>query len=313
MFELIPQNTKINFLAARKWAFIIAGLVTCISVGSLITRGLNFSIDFTGGVLLQVSYPESVELDPVRETLEAAGFPDATVQHFGTTKDVMIRVQPEKTQQDVNKLASELMAVLSQTHPDIVKRRSAFVGPQVGDELAYKGALASLFALIGIMIYVAARFQWKFGIGAIAATVHDVVFVLGMFSIFQLPFDLVVLGAVLAVVGYSLNDTVVIFDRIRENFRLQRRAEPMEVINKAINDTISRTIMTGVTALMVLVALYFIAGETLQPFSLALIIGILVGTASSIYIGSAVTLSLNVNKEDLMPPEQKDEAIDSMP
>lgn len=312
MFEIFPPNTRIDFLGIRKVAMFITLAFIAVAIVSLATRGLNFSIDFTGGVLLEVEYPESVELEVVRGTLDDAGYDSAVVQHFGTTRDVMIRLQPQGEAADNEKLTDQIVRLLAEATPGVEKRRAEFVGPQVGDELAYKGALATLFALIGILIYVAIRFQWKFGMGAIAATVHDVIFVLGWFSLFQIPFDTVVLGAVLAVVGYSLNDTVVIFDRIRENFRTMRRAEPVEVMNAAINQTMSRTIMTGLTTIVVLVALFFLGGEIVHGFSLALIIGVIIGTASSVYIASAIAQMLGATKEDLMPPEQKEEA-DQMP
>lgn len=312
MFEIFPQNTRIDFLGIRKPAILIAVAFSLVAIVSLATRGLNLSIDFTGGVLLEVGYPQPVELNEVRATLAEAGYDDALVQHFGTSRDVMIRLQPEGETADNEELTDQIVAALREAHPEVVKRRAEFVGPQVGEDLAYKGSLAMLFALIGILIYVAIRFQWKFGLGAIAATVHDVLFVLGWFSLFQIPFDTVVLAAVLAVVGYSLNDTVVIFDRIRENFRVLRRTEPLDVMNAAINQTMSRTIMTGLTTIVVLVALFFLGGEIVHGFALALIIGVVVGTASSIYIASAIALMLGASKEDLMPPEQKEEA-DQMP
>lgn len=311
--ELFKHTLNIDFLGVRKPALIISLLFIVACCVSLAVRGLNFGIDFTGGVLIEVAYPDSVELADVRSTLTEAGHDDAMVQHFGTSRDVLIRLQLEGETAGDEQIADEIMRALNAKHPDVQLQRKEFVGPQVGAELAYQGALATLFALLGILAYVAFRFEWKFGMGAIAATVHDVVFVLGWFSFFHIPFDLTVLAAVLAVVGYSLNDTIVVFDRVRENFRVIRRAEPVEVMNTSINQTMSRTIMTGLTTLAVLIALFFLGGDIVHGFALALIIGIIVGTASSIYIAGAFALMLGASREDLLPPEKKDETLARMP
>lgn len=304
--RFFKQPLNIDFLGVRKPVMIFAVLFIVASSVSLATRGLNFGIDFTGGVVIEVNYPQSVDLPDVRAALGDAGYTDAIVQHFGTSKDVMIRLQPEDGAQN-NEITAKIMEALKAKTAGVEQRRVEFVGPQVGKELAYQGALATLFALIGILIYVAIRFDKKFGLGAIAATVHDVIFTLGWFSFFHIQFDLTVLAAVLAVVGYSLNDTIVVFDRIRENFRLMRRAEPIEVMNASINQTMSRTIMTSFTTLVVVIVLFFFGGEIVHGFSLALIIGIFVGTMSSIYIASAFALLLGAKREDLLPPEKKDE------
>lgn len=311
--ELFPSNTNIDFLKIRKPVLAFTLLVVVATIASLATRGLNFSVDFTGGVLLEVGYPQSVELDGLRDTLAEIGYDDAMLQHYGTTSAVLIRLQPKAGTVDDEKIADEIIRALAAKDPGVVKRRVEFVGPQVGEQLVYQGALAALFAMIGILIYVWFRFEWKFGLGAIASTAHDVFFVLGWLSFFQVPFDLTVLAAVLTVVGYSLNDTVVIFDRIRENFRLMRRSTVYEMMNAAVNQTISRTIMTGVTVLLVLVVLFAFGGEVVHGFSLTLIIGVLIGTVSSVYVASQVALMLGLKREDLLEHTEKDEALEKMP
>lgn len=311
--ELFPKNTSIDFLKVRKVVLAITLLVVAATITSLATRGLNFSVDFTGGVLLEVGYPQSVELDSLRETLAGIGYDDAMLQHYGTTSAVLIRLQPKAGTVDDEKIADDIMRALAAQDAGVVKRRVEFVGPQVGEQLVYQGALATLFALIGILIYVWFRFEWKFGLGAIASTAHDVVFVLGWLSFFQVPFDLTVLAAVLTVVGYSLNDTVVIFDRIRENFRLMRRATVYEMINASVNQTMSRTIMTGLTVLLVLVVLFAFGGEVVHGFSLTLIIGVLIGTVSSVYVASQVALMLGLKREDLLEHTEKDTELERMP
>lgn len=311
--ELLPKNTNIDFLKVRKVVLGITLLVVVGTIASLATRGLNFSVDFTGGVLLEVGYPHSVELDGLRDTLAGIGYDDAMLQHYGTTSAVLIRLQPKAGTVDDEKIADDIMRALAAKDAGVAKRRVEFVGPQVGDQLVYQGALATLFALLGILVYVWFRFEWKFGLGAIVSTAHDVVFVLGWLSFFQVPFDLTVLAAVLTVVGYSLNDTVVIFDRIRENFRLMRRATVYEMINASVNQTMSRTIMTGLTVMLVLVVLFAFGGEVVHGFSLTLIIGVLIGTVSSVYVASQVALMLGLKREDLLEHTEKDEALEKMP
>ncbi len=300
--QLIPDKTNINFMSKRVPAIILSLIVMAISIGALVTKGLNFGIDFTGGTLIEVGYAESVELSKVREAL-AGDFSDAQVQHFGSSKDVMIRIAPREGENSAA-LSSRVLTQLQQTG-DVEMRRVEFVGPQVGEELTEQGGLALLYAIIGILIYVYFRFQWQFSLGSVAALVHDVIITLGLFSIIQMEFDLTVLAALLAVIGYSLNDTIVVFDRIRENFRKMRKGTPEDVMNASINQTLSRTIMTGVTTLLVLLALYILGGEVIHAFAFALIAGIVVGTYSSIYIASAVALYLGVNKQDLMPVQKE--------
>jgi len=297
--ELFKKTSSIDFLKIRYFVGLTSALLVLLTIWSLATRGLNFGIDFTGGTLLEVGYPQAVVLEDVRSALAGSGFPHAQAQHFGTSSSVLIRLAPEPGTESAQ-LSENAMQALRSQNPGVKMRRVEFVGPQIGEELAEQGGLAMIYALIGILIYVMVRFQWRFAPGAIIATVHDVVIILGVFSFFQYEFDLTVLAAILAVIGYSLNDTIVVYDRIRENFRRIRKASSYEVINIAINQTMSRTIMTGLTTLLVLVALFIFGGETIHNFSLALILGILVGTYSSVYVASAIALALGVSKADLL-------------
>jgi len=305
-------NFKINFMAYRKLALIISAIVILLSIGSLFVKGLNLGIDFTGGTVIEVGYPESVELAPIRSTLEAQGYANPLVQHFGTAKDVLIRIAP---QEGVNQseLADEVLRILGQisSSGEIEMRRVEFVGPQVGEDLRDDGGLAVLFALFGILVYIALRFEYRFALGSIAALIHDVVITMGFFSAFDIEFDLTVLAAILAVIGYSLNDTIVVFDRIRENFRKLRKATPVEVINGSINQTLARTMVTSLTTLVVLIALFFLGGEIIHSFAMALIVGVIVGTYSSIYVASSITLMLGISKVDLMPVQK--EEVDDRP
>ena len=304
------RETHIKFMGVRKPMMIISTLLVLGSIALLLTRGLNFGIDFQGGVLVEVGYPDAVVLDEVRSALNNGGFAGASVQFFGTSSDVLIRLAPEAAQSTAQ-ISDEVVRVLSAEEPGLELRRIEFVGPQVGEELAIDGGLAALFALILILIYVAFRFEWKFSVGAVAATAHDAIIVMGLFSLLGLEFDLSVLAAVLAVIGYSLNDTIVVFDRIRENFLDARKGEPLEIADTAINQTLSRTVVTGVTTLVVLTALFLYGGEILHGFSIALIAGIIVGTYSSVFIASAVVLGLGLTREDMLPPTQ--EELDEMP
>lgn len=304
--ELFKKTSSIDFLKIRYIVGVTSALLTLLTIWSLATRGLNFGIDFTGGTLLEVGYPQAVVLEDVRGALAGGGFPHAQAQHFGASTDVLIRLAPEPGTESAQ-LSDKAMQALRTQNPGVEMRRVEFVGPQIGDELAEQGGLAMIYALIGIFIYVIVRFQWRFAPGAIIATVHDVVIILGIFSFFQYEFDLTVLAAILAVIGYSLNDTIVVYDRIRENFRRIRKASSYEIINIAVNQTMSRTIMTGLTTLLVLVALFVFGGETIHNFSLALILGILVGTYSSVYVASAIALALGVSKADLLVSKPEDD------
>lgn len=312
--RLISEKTSINFLgdSRRKIALAISAVAIFASLASIAMRGLAFGIDFTGGILLEVGYPEPANLEQIRIDLEEAGFEDAQVLLFGEDTDVLVRLPPQEgaNQQAIRR---QLQATLEQGAAGVELRRVESVSPQVGGELAEQGSLAMLFALLMIFGYVMFRFQWKFAMGAVAALVHDVIITVGFFSLFQLPFDLTVVAAVLAVIGYSLNDTVVVFDRIRENFFKLRGLTPAESMNISINQMLARTLITGLTTLFVLLALLVFGGESVAPFSIALIVGIIVGTYSSIYTASATALSLNVNAEDLTDPVKDPELLDDLP
>ena len=298
--QLLQGKLTIDFMGKRRLAMILSGVLLALSLTALITKGLNFGIDFTGGTLIEVGYPESVELEPIRTALAAAGFDGAQVQHFGTSRDVLIRIAPQADKESAQ-LTEEALTGLRQLHAGVEMRRIEFVGPQVGEELTEQGALAMIYALIGILIYIMVRFQWRFAPGAVIALVHDVLIIIGIFALFQFDFDLTVLAALLAVIGYSLNDTIVVFDRIRENFRKMRKGTPLDIVNTSLNQTISRTLMTSITTLLVLVSLFVFGGEVIHSFALALILGVVVGTYSSIYVASTATLALGVTKADLMP------------
>jgi len=307
--QLIKQSLNIDFLGKRKFALIISTLLIVVSLTSLIMRGLNLGIDFTGGTLVEIGYSQPVELQPIRDALVQNQFNDAIVQHFGTARDVMIRLPAQASAN--SEVSNQVLKALANTgNPEM--RRIEFVGPQVGEELRDDGGLAVVYALIGILIYVAFRFEYRFALGSVVALIHDVILTIGFFSLTQAAFDLTVLAAVLAVIGYSLNDTIVVFDRIRENFRKLRKEESIDVVNISINQTLARTVMTSITTLLVLFALFFIGGEVIHSFALALIVGVLVGTYSSIYVASATLILLNVSAVDLLPDE-KEEVLDDLP
>ena len=310
--EFFKQKTSFRFMPLRRRWYAISGALLVASVLLLAVRGLNLGIDFTGGVVLELSFPEAVDLDQVRSALGAAGFEDAVVQSFGTAHDVLVRLLPEPGK-DVNVVSQEVLAALQAHEPAAQLRRTEVVGAQVGEELAEQGALAALFAFLLIMAYVAMRFQWKLGVGSIVAALHDPILVLGVFSATQWTFDLPTLAAILAVVGYSLNDTVVVFDRIRERFVMTRKGAPAEIIDLAINETLSRTLMTSVTTLIAVFALLLIAGDVLKGFSAALAIGVFVGTYSSIFVASSVALDLKLTARDLMPVQREKGTVDDMP
>ncbi len=308
------QKTKFNFdfMSKRKLTSLISGLLIIISIASLAQQGLNLGIDFTGGTLIEVGYSKAADLDQVRQVLGDSEYHDAIVQYFGAANDVLIRIPPREGLNSAA-ISNGVLKLLEQTDAAVDMRRVEFVGPQVGEELKEDGGLAMIYALMGIFIYVALRFQRRFSIGAIVALVHDVLITLGFFSVLQFDFDLAVLAALLAVIGYSLNDTIVVFDRVRENFRKLRDRAPIEVFNVSLNQTLSRTLMTSLTTLLVLVALFVFGGESIHSFATALIVGVIVGTYSSIYVASPVTLTLGVTKEDLMPVQKEGEELDSLP
>ncbi len=310
--QMFKRDLHIDFMGKRKLAMFFSGLLIVIALVSLLVRGLSLGIDFTGGTLVEIGFPQAVELPAVREKLSQAGFADAMAQHFGSSKDVLIRLAPREDLESAE-LSDRAFRALQALDEGVKLRRQEFVGPQVGDELTEDGGLAMLYALFGILIYVGLRFEYRFALGAVIALVHDVIITIGLFSLLQVEFDLPVLAAVLAVIGYSLNDTIVVFDRIRENFRKMRKGESIEIINSSLNQTLSRTLVTSLTTLLVLLALFFFGGEIIHGFAFALIIGVVVGTYSSIYVAGSAVLSMGVSKADLMPVKKEDEAQDEMP
>lgn len=311
--RLIKHKTSINFLGRerRKLAQWLSVVVIIASIASLASNGLELGIDFTGGILLEVGYEQAADLETIRGNLANAGFSDAQVQLFGAETDVLVRLPPHDG--DASSIRIELQSILAAGGETVDLRRVEFVSPQVGKELTEQGGLAMIFALLMIFAYVMFRFQWKFAAGAVTALAHDVIITLGFFSAFGLPFDLTVVAAILAVIGYSLNDTVVAFDRIRENFFKLRGIEADESMNVSINEMLARTLITGFTTLLVLVALLTLGGESIAPFSIALIVGVIVGTYSSIYTASAVALLLDVNAMDLIEPVKDPDLLDDLP
>jgi preprotein translocase subunit SecF len=333
--EFLKRDTQFNFLSKRRLAGMISLVLIVLGVASLLIRGLNFGIDFTGGTLVEVSYKDSVTVQKVREQLKNAEFDDARVQYFGTSRDILVRL-PIRSVDNSAAISSEIMEILRLPFLEtlaessqggvqqcmseaglgeckVQMRRVEFVGPQVGGELTEKGGLAMIYALIGILIYVAWRFEWRFALGAVAALVHDVLITISIFSLFGLEFSLPVLAALLAVIGYSLNDTIVVFDRIRENFRKIRKGNALEVMNSSINQTLRRTILTSLTTLLVVVTLLLVGGEVIKGFSFALFIGILVGTYSSIFVASPVVLGLGISREDMLPVKKEEAEADGLP
>jgi preprotein translocase subunit SecF len=315
--EFFKHNTQIDFMAQRKWAALVSTILFLLSLTALAHYGLNWGLDFTGGTQIQLHLPTEANISEIRDKLQTAGFKEAVVQSYGTSQDVLISLVPKKEQAhdnnadgvDANKdiIVNQVRQVL----PDATVQQVDYIGPQVGKELATKGALAIVIALLGTMIYIALRFEFRFAVGSTVALVHDPILILGIFAYFGIEFDLIALAAVLTVIGYSLNDTIVIFDRVRENFRKLRKATPIEVINQATNQTLSRTIMTSVLTLFVCLALFFLGGSKLHGFSLALIIGIIIGTYSSIYVAGSLALSLGLTRQHLLPPTK--EALDERP
>ncbi|MTI64962.1 protein translocase subunit SecF [Methylophaga sp.] len=305
--QFLSKETHINFMSKRLLAAGFSIILLIVSVTSLVMQGLNFGIDFTGGTMIELGYQEQVDLNQLRQDLADGGYPEATVQNFGSIHDVLIRLPVIETQ-NMAQLSNEVVSMLqSKNETEIDVRRVEFVGPQVGDELTEQGGLAMLYALIGILIYVSLRFEYRFAIGSVVALIHDVVITLGFFSLTRIEFDLTVLAAILAIIGYSLNDTIVVFDRIRETFLRMRKGTSVEIVNTALNDTLSRTLMTSLTTLLVVVALFIFGGEVIHAFSIALLLGIVVGTYSSIYIASNTIMAMGVSKEDLLPPVKEDD------
>ncbi len=313
----------INFMGLRKASTVFSALLILVSIGSFIFNGMHFGLDFTGGTQIQVSYTQAPDLEEIRSVISDAGYSNFEVVNFRTDQDVQIRIQetgePQEgadqgQQGDASRVADEVVALLQANASGEVERLgSGFIGSQVGEELREQGGLGMLVALIMIMIYIALRFQFKFSVGAVAALAHDVTITLGFFSLLQIDFDLTVLAALLAVIGYSLNDTIVVSDRIRENFRMLRRSDTVELINISITQTFSRTIITSLTTLLVLLALFIFGGEMIKGFAIALIVGVVIGTYSSIYVAANVLLYMHISKEDLLPPVKEGEEIDALP
>ena len=311
--RFLDREPRINFMNKRTLALLFSGIVLVIAVASLSLRSLNFGIDFTGGTLIEVGYSQDVDVEEIRGQLTEGGYGDALIQRFGTPRDILIRVAPQEEISN-EKISNDIFALLeanTDNKPEL--RRVEFVGPQVGDELTEKGGLAMLYSLIAILIYVALRFEWRFAVGSIIALVHDVIFTVGLFSILWATFDLPVLAAILAVIGYSLNDTIVVYDRIRENFRKIRKGSPIDIINISLNQTLSRTIITSLTTFVVLLSLFLFGGEIIHGFATALMIGVIIGTYSSIFVASVAVVMLGIRKEDLMPKVKEGELVDDRP
>ncbi len=305
--EIIKSNTTIDFMGKRNIALVFSAILIVIAIGSLFARGLNFGLDFTGGTLVEVSYPQAADLTEVRGQLDSAGFDNFTVQTFGTARDIVIRVPADDQDSSDAGLSNRVLDTLAQNDSGVELRRVEFVGPQVGQELANQGGLALIYALFGILLYISFRFQWRFAVGAVAALIHDVLVVVGILALLQVSFDLTVVAALLAVIGYSLNDTIVVYDRLRENFTIKRKGTPVELCNLSINQMLGRTIMTSMTTLLVLIALFYFGGEIIHAFAFTLIVGIVVGTYSSIYVAGSAAILLGVTKQDLMPVEKEGE------
>lgn len=304
--EFFNPNSNVDFMGARKWAALMSILIFAISIGALVVNGLKWGLDFTGGTQIEVSYKNAADLNTIRDDLYNIGFKEAQVVSYGTSKDVLISIAP-RSDIDQMMLVDKLMKAL----PGATKQRVDFVGPQVGKELATKGILAIVVSLLATMIYIAMRFEYRLAFSSAVALVHDPILILGVFALFGIEFDLKALAGLLAVIGYSLNDTIVVFDRVRENFIKIRRSTPIEIMNTSINQTLSRTIMTSVLTLFVVVALFVYGGETIHGFALALILGIVVGTYSSIYIAGALAVVMGLDRKDFLPSQRKE--IDDRP
>lgn len=308
----------VDFMGKRAFAAVFSAVLIIASITSLATKGLNLGLDFTGGTLVELHYSEAPELETVRQHLAEEGYPNAVVVQFGSDTELLVRMQNDSSEVDENgepiNVGERIAEALDEKFAGSVDlMRSEIIGAQIGEELTNDGGLGLLVALAAVFLYVAVRFQSKFSVGALAALIHDVIIVLGFFSILQFDFDLTVLAAVLAVIGYSLNDTIVVFDRIRENFRIIREETPAAIINESLTQTLGRTLVTSGTTFIVLLALFFVGGELIHNFSVALLVGIGVGTYSSIFVASALLLTLHVSKEDLMPPEKEGEEFEELP
>lgn len=310
--QLLKLSDSVNFMRLRFPAMVLSTLLIIGSFVSLGVNSLNWGLDFTGGTLIEVGYEDAANLSDIRGKLNDANFGDAIVQNFGSSQDVLIRISPRDGVKAVT-IGEQVLEALRADGTAVDMRRIEFVGPNVGEELTEQGGLAMLVALLCILVYVAMRFEWRFALGSVSALTHDVILTLGLFSVLQIEFDLTVLAAVLAVIGYSLNDTIVVCDRIRENFRKIRKGEPVDIINTSLTQTLNRTIITSLTTVLVLVALFYKGGALIHGFATALLFGVVVGTYSSIYIASSVALALGISKEDLMPPQVEKEGADLDP
>ena len=310
--QLLKLSDSVNFMRLRFPAMVLSTLLILGSFVSLGVNSLNWGLDFTGGTLIEVGYEDAANLSDIRGKLNDANFGDAIVQNFGSSQDVLIRISPRDCVKAAT-IGEQVLEALRADGTAVDMRRIEFVGPNVGEELTEQGGLAMLVALLCILVYVAMRFEWRFALGSVSALTHDVILTLGLFSVLQIEFDLTVLAAVLAVIGYSLNDTIVVCDRIRENFRKIRKGEPVDIINTSLTQTLNRTIITSLTTVLVLVALFYKGGALIHGFATALLFGVVVGTYSSIYIASSVALALGISKEDLMPPQVEKEGADLDP
>ena len=310
--QLLKLSETVNFMRLRIPAMVLSTVLILGSFVSLGVNSLNWGLDFTGGTLIEVGYEDSADLEAIRVQLNESNFEDAVVQNFGSSQDVLIRIAPRDGVKAVT-IGEQVLAALRADGTSVDMRRIEFVGPNVGEELTEQGGLAMLVALLCILVYVAMRFEWRFALGSVSALAHDVILTLGLFSVLQIEFDLTVLAAVLAVIGYSLNDTIVVSDRIRENFRKIRKGEPVEIVNISLTQTLNRTIITSLTTALVLIALFYKGGALIHGFATALLFGVVIGTYSSIYIASSVALALGISKEDLMPPQVEKEGADMDP
>ncbi|MDC2890582.1 protein translocase subunit SecF [Psychrosphaera algicola] len=316
--QLLNLSETVNFMSLRRITSALSILLIVASIASFATKGLNWGLDFTGGSLIEVSFEQSADLTKVRQVMDENGFGDATVQNFGSSRDVLIRIAPRLHAEgesvgekiDSKMIGDTIMSALTAMDDTATMRRIEFVGPSVGGELREQGGLAMLTALLCILIYVALRFEWRFALGSVSALGHDVIITVGLFSALGIEFDLTVLAAVLAVIGYSLNDTIVVSDRIRENFRKIRQGEAEEIINISLTQTLNRTMVTSFTTALVLLALLFVGGELIKGFATALLFGVVIGTYSSIYVASSIALALGISKEDMMPTEVEKEGAD---
>lgn len=312
MFNLFPYDAKFDFFGKRKYAYVISAILLVVSITSLATRGINMGLDFTGGVVLEVGYQKAADLDAIRADLKKHDFKEAVVQYFGSSETVMIRLPPAKGKNQ-NQLADQVLSVLKEQDQSATMRRVEFVGPAVGQELFNSGGMAMIVVLSGLLIFVSLRYQLKMATGAVLTLSHDLIMVFGFISLTGIEFNLTVLAAYLALAGYSINDMIVVFDRMRENFRKIRKGTEIEIMNASVNQTMSRTVITATTTFLSVLALYIFGGEALRGFSLTLLVGIVLGTFSSIYVASSLSLDLGLKRKDLLKLTDKEKLVDSAP